>query len=50
MNQLKKAHGWLVRVLLYGGLQRGQYQLISQEIDEANRKSLVIISAVCAMF
>ena len=50
MNQLKKAHGWLVRVLLYGGLQREQYQLISPEIDEANRKSLVIISAVCALF
>ena len=39
----------LKRIMLYGGLEKEQYQLISENISEANRKSLVIISAVCAV-
>ncbi len=38
------------RVLLYGGLSREQYKKISPEIDEANRKSVVLLSAACLIF
>ena len=39
-----------MQLLLYGGLTREQYHLIAPEIDEANRKSLVAIPRVCALF
>ena len=38
------------QVLLYGGLSREQYKKISPEIDEANRKSVVLLSAACLIF
>ena len=38
------------RVLLYGGLSREEYKTISPEIDEANRKSVVLLSAACLIF
>ena len=50
MTMLKSGIDWLVRILLYGGLQKEQYRMISPKIDEANRKSLVLISAACALF
>ena len=37
-------------VLLYGGLTREQYKKISPEIDEANRKSVVLLSVACLIF
>lgn len=36
-------------ILLYGGLEKDQYQQISTELDEANRKSIVILSTACAL-
>ncbi|WP_432627859.1 ATP-binding protein [Brotaphodocola sp.] len=40
----------LICLALYGGLQKEQYRQIAPELDEANRKSLVILSASCAFF
>lgn len=40
----------LLCLALYGGLQKEQYRQIEPEIDEANRKSLVILSTACALF
>ena len=37
------------QLLLYGGLPREQYITISREIDEANRKSIVVLSAACLL-
>ena len=50
MSYLTRIHARLVQILLYGGLTREQYRLIAPEIDEANRKSLVAIPGVCALF
>ena len=33
-----------IQVLLYGGLEKEQYKRISAEINEANRKSIVVLS------
>ena len=33
--------------LLYGGLEKEQYRAIAPEIDEANRKSIIILSLAC---
>ncbi len=38
------------RLLLYGGLERSQYKLIAREIDESNRRSIVVLSAACLLF
>lgn len=38
------------RLLLYGGLEPSQYRMISREIDEANRRSVVVLSAACLVF
>ena len=38
------------QILLYGGLEKEQYKMISPEIDEANRKSIVILSTACLVF
>ena len=38
------------RLLLYGGLERSQYRMISREIDEANRRSVVVLSVACLAF
>ena len=37
------------QTVLYGGLEKEQYQTISPAINEANRKSIVILSAACAL-
>ena len=37
----------LKQLLLYGGLEKEQYRMISSEIDEANRKSIIILSTAC---
>lgn len=37
----------LKQLLLYGGLDKEQYQMISSEINEANRKSIIILSSAC---
>ena len=37
------------QTLLYGGLEKEQYRAISPEIDEANRKSIVILSFACLL-
>ena len=50
MNHLKTWGKRLTQLLLYGGLEKEQYQLISPEIDESNRKSLIVLSAACALF
>ena len=44
---------WLSRLpqlLLYGGLEKEQYQMISSDINESNRHSIVILSIACAVF
>ena len=38
------------QTVLYGGLEKEQYQTISPAINEANRKSIVILSTACALF
>ena len=38
------------RLLLYGGLEQSQYRMISREIDEANRRSVVVLSIACLVF
>ena len=35
------------QLLLYGGLEKKQYEMISSEIDSANRKSIIILSSAC---
>lgn len=42
---MKKIIITLKELLLYGGLHRKEYKTIEAEIDEANRKSLVILSS-----
>lgn len=37
----------LKQLLLYGGLEKEQYQMISSEINESNRKSIIILSSAC---
>ena len=39
----------LKELMLYGGLQKEQYQMISSAIDESNRKTLIILSSACAL-
>ena len=38
------------QALLYGGLEKEQYKLISPAIDESNRKTLVVLSSACVLF
>ena len=35
------------QLLLYGGLEKKQYEMILSEIDSANRKSIIILSSAC---
>lgn len=49
MREAGKRFRTLKRLLLYGGLERENYQQISPEIDEFNRKNLVIIAGACAV-
>lgn len=37
----------LKQLLLYGGLKKEQYKLISPEINESNKKSIIILSSAC---
>lgn len=37
------------QTFFYGGLEKEQYQMISRGIDEANRKSIVILSFACLL-
>lgn len=37
----------LKQLLLYGGLEKEQYKLISHEINRSNRKSIIILSSAC---
>lgn len=49
MTYLKQ---WLVRfqqILLYGGLEQTEYRTISSDINESNRHTVVLASAVCAV-
>lgn len=41
MKQMMKK---IKETFLYGGLERNQYKAMSAEIDEANRKSIVVLS------
>lgn len=50
MTHLKTWSRRLAQLLFYGGLEKEQYQLISPQINESNRKSLLILSTVCALF
>ncbi len=49
MGNINKWMKKLREFLLYGGLQKAQYRAISGDIDEANRKSLVVLSAACVV-
>ena len=46
---MKHIWDWFRKQLFYGGLERDQYRRISGEINEVNRKSLVMISAFCML-
>lgn len=39
--------GKLKKLLLYGGIEKEQYRMISSEIDQSNRKSIIILSSAC---
>lgn len=46
MNKwVKKFH----QIMLYGGLEKEQYHMISKDINEANRKSIVLLSTACML-
>ena len=47
--RMKKWLNKLKELILYGGLQKNQYQMISSDIDESNRKTIVILSGACAL-
>ena len=49
MTHIKKWLDKLEQLMLYGGLEKEQYQMISPEIDESNRKTLCILSTACAI-
>ena len=46
---MKKLLSKSAQLLLYGGLKREQYKLISAEITEANRKSISVLSFACLL-
>ena len=46
---MKNAWHGLKRLLFYGGLEKDAYCLIADEINESNRKSIVIISTACML-
>ncbi len=46
---MKSAWHSLKKLLFYGGLEKDAYRLIADEINESNRKSIVIISTACAL-
>ena len=49
---MTKVKGWrhkLAKILLYGGLERTQCDQIEGQLDEANRKSVALVSAACAV-
>ena len=48
-KRMKHIWDWFRKQLFYGGLERDQYRRISGEINEVNRKSLVMISAFCML-
>lgn len=37
------------QIMMYGGLEKEQYHMISKDIDEANRKSVVVLSTACLL-
>ena len=48
-EHIKRGAKKLSQLILYGGLEREQYRMILPEIDESNRKSIVILSCACAV-
>lgn len=46
---MKKWLNKLRQIMLYGGLEKEQYRMISKDIDEANRKSVVVLSTACML-
>ena len=49
---MTKTKGWLHRlakILLYGGLERTQCDKIEGQLDEANRKSVALVSTACTL-
>lgn len=46
---MKKWTDKLTKLMLYGGLEKDQYHMISSGIDESNRKTIVIFSASCVL-
>ena len=49
MTQVKGWRHKLAKILLYGGLERTQCDQIEGQLDEANRKSVALVSAACAV-
>ena len=39
----------IYKVLVYGGLERSQCDQIEDQLDDANRKSVALVSAACAV-
>ncbi len=46
---MKKWTDKLTELMFYGGLKKEQYHMISADIDESNRKTIVIFSGACAL-
>ena len=49
MAGVPKAVHKIHKILLYGGLEKDQYSQISAQLDEANRKSVALVSGACAV-
>ena len=46
---MKKWLEKLTELMLYGGLKKEQYHMIASDIDESNRKTIVLLSGACAL-
>ena len=46
---MKKWLKKLTELMFYGGLKREQYHMIAADIDESNRKTIVLLSSACAL-
>ena len=46
---MKKWLEKLTELMLYGGLKKEQYHMIAPDIDESNRKTIVLLSGACAL-
>lgn len=49
MANIRKYVDKIKNIMCYGGLEKEQYKLISEDINESNRKSIVILAFACSI-